>query len=219
MILDNERNYEEIEEIYGGFPLKKNFMEAGNAAIKASGTQARLEDSVIRIPFVDRLLFSEDEYDEYGIDDDFATMKEWRIRAEAIITLDGDPEEGIREAHYEHEVIFPDEDIDLLELSFEYHPTDEELIYGLDLAEDFLNAAIDTNGEEKQPTEPADEIMSNSRCREGYTDADAGDSCESCRYYEDKPEEDIGFCRKLGIKTNILALCSNYEKKESPEGE
>ena len=34
MILDNEKNFESVVEIYGGFPLKPDFLDVGNAALK-----------------------------------------------------------------------------------------------------------------------------------------------------------------------------------------
>ena len=82
--------YEEIPEIYGVFPLRENYLEAGNAWLKNKyGVEALVKDNVVRIPFTDRLLFSEDEYDFYGIDEDSEDMKQWRMQVTACISLKG----------------------------------------------------------------------------------------------------------------------------------
>ena len=47
MLLNNVDRYEEIPEVYGVFPLKDNFLEAGNAALKQYGLQAKVIDNVI----------------------------------------------------------------------------------------------------------------------------------------------------------------------------
>ena len=141
MLFENVDRFEEIPEVYGVFPLRENFLEAGNAALKEYGLEARIVDNVIRIPFVDRLLFSEDEYDFYGVDDDEnADMKDWRIRAEACITLNGDPEEGIRGVYCDYEFDTYEGD----DWSYEtYSPREEEYDRAYDLIEIFLNKAVD----------------------------------------------------------------------------
>ena len=142
-MLDFEKSFESIGEIYGGFPLKENYLEAGNAQLAKYGVQAKVVDAVIRIPFVDRLLFREDEYEEYCIDDeDNADMKEWRMTVEACVTLDGDPEDGIREAFCEYHVITQD-GYDEGEFDEYYEPRNEEYDQAITLIETFLNGAVE----------------------------------------------------------------------------
>ena len=143
MLLDNADRFEEIPEVYGPFPLKEDFLEAGNTALKEYGLEARIEDNVIRIPFMDRLLFSEDEYDLYGVDDEInADMKQWRLRVDACISLNGDPEEGIREVWCEYAVVLPGEE-DNHDFDDFYEPREEEYDRGYDLIEVFLDRAVD----------------------------------------------------------------------------
>lgn len=143
MLLENVDRFEEIPEVYGAFPLKENFLEAGNAALKQYGLQAEVIDNVIHIPFTDRLLFSEDEYDLYGVDDeDNADMKAWRMRMDACISLNGDPDEGIREVWCEYAVVLP-EDENNREFDDCYEPRMNEYDRGYDLIEIFLNKAVD----------------------------------------------------------------------------
>ena len=143
MLLENVDRFEELPEVYGAFPLKENFLEAGNAALKQYGLQAEVIDNVIHIPFTDRLLFSEDEYDLYGVDDeDNADMKAWRMRMDACISLNGDPDEGIREVWCEYAVVLP-EDENNREFDDCYEPRMNEYDQGYDLIEIFLNKAVD----------------------------------------------------------------------------
>lgn len=143
MLLENVDRFEGIPEVYGAFPLKENYLEAGNAALKQYGLQAEVIDNVIHIPFTDRLLFSEDEYDLYGVDDeDNADMKAWRMRMDACISLNGDPDEGIREVWCEYTVVLP-EDENNREFDDYYEPRMNEYNQGYDLIEIFLNKAVD----------------------------------------------------------------------------
>ena len=143
MLLNNVDRFEEIPEVYGVFPLKDDFLEAGNAALKQYGLQAEVIDNVIHIPFADRLLFSEDEYDLYGVDDeDNADMKAWRMKIDACISLNSDPDEGIREVWCEYTVVLP-EDENNREYDDYYEPRMNEYDQGYDLIEIFLNKAVD----------------------------------------------------------------------------
>ena len=48
-MLDFENSaFDEIGEIYGGFPLRENFMEIGNAALKEFGVEAEYEDGQVQ---------------------------------------------------------------------------------------------------------------------------------------------------------------------------
>ena len=143
MLFENMDRFEEIPEVYGVFPLKEDYLEAGNKALEQYGVQAEVEDNVIRIPFADRLLFSEDEYSLYGVDDDDnADMREWRMEVTACISLNGDLDEGIREVWCEYRVVLP-EDEDNDEFDEYYEPRNEEYEKGYDLIEAFLNRAVD----------------------------------------------------------------------------
>ena len=142
MLLENVDRFEEIPEVYGAFPLKEDFLEAGNAVLKKYGVQAKIVDNVIHIPFADRLLFSEDELADNGIGEDDDDMKEWRMRVDACISLNGDPEEGIREVWCEYVVVLPDDENNR-EFDDYYEPRTEEYDRGYDLIEVFLDRAVD----------------------------------------------------------------------------
>ena len=142
MLLENVDRFEEIPEVYGAFPLKEDFLEAGNAALKKYGVEARIVDNVIHIPFTDRLLFSADELADNGIEEDDEYMKDWRMRVDACISLNGDPEEGIREVWCEYVVVLP-EDENNREFDDYYEPRIEEYDRGYDLIEVFLDRAVD----------------------------------------------------------------------------
>ena len=107
MLLENVDRFEEIPEVYGAFPLREDFLEAGNAALKKFGVEARIVDNVIHIPFTDRLLLSSEDPADNGIEEDDGYMKDWRMRVDACISLNGDPEEGIREVWCEYMVVMP----------------------------------------------------------------------------------------------------------------
>lgn len=142
MLLENVDRYEEIPEVYGAFPLRADFLEAGNAALRKFGVQARIVDNVIHIPFADRLLFGEDEPADNGIGEDDEYMKDWRMRVDACISLNGDPEEGIREVWCEYVVVMPDDENNR-EFDDYYEPRIEEYDRGYDLIEVFLDRAVD----------------------------------------------------------------------------
>ena len=142
MLLENVDRFEEIPEVYGAFPLKEDFLEAGNAALKKYGVEARIVDNVIHIPFTDRLLFSAEDLADNGIEEDDEYMKDWRMRVDACISLNGDPEEGIREVWCEYVVVLPDDENNR-EFDDYYEPRIEEYDRGYDLIEAFLDRAVD----------------------------------------------------------------------------
>ena len=142
MLLENVDRFEEIPEVYGAFPLKEDFLEAGNAALKKYGVEARIVDNVIHIPFTDRLLFSAEDLADNGIEEDDEYMKDWRMKVDACISLNGDPEEGIREVWCEYMVVMP-EDENNREFDDYYEPRIEEYDRGYDLIEAFLDRAVD----------------------------------------------------------------------------
>jgi hypothetical protein len=142
MLLENVDRFEEIPEVYGAFPLREDFLEAGNAALKKFGVEARIVDNVIHIPFTDRLLFSSEDPADNGIEEDDGYMKDWRMRVDACISLNGDPEEGIREVWCEYMVVMPNNENNR-EFDDYYEPRTEEYDRGYDLIEAFLDRAVD----------------------------------------------------------------------------
>ena len=140
-MLDYEKSFEEIDGIYGGFPLKDNYLELGNTALAPFGVQAVLEDDVIRIHFVDRLLYNEEEiYDIADNEEMEQELSTWKISIDACISLAGDPVDGIQETYYEFEIITPDNIEGLEELN---DIRAEEYDRAIELVETFLNAAVD----------------------------------------------------------------------------
>ena len=143
MITDMEKSFEEISEIYGGFPLKDNFLEAGNAAIAVHGAAAELVDDKIRIHYLSRQFYTEEELDDFrdnGDDEDLiGIVSKWLLKADALIVPDQNPKNGILEADYECWAEGPDE-------YDEVYPYDqitgEEVDLALKVIEDFLNAAV-----------------------------------------------------------------------------
>ncbi len=69
-------------------------------------------------------------------------MKQWRMKVEAVITLDRDPEDGIREAFCAYHVITLDEEDGDMFDEF-YEPRREEYDQAVELIERFLNSAVD----------------------------------------------------------------------------
>ena len=141
MILNAEKTFDEIAEIYGGFPLKENFLDIGNAALAKFGAEAVLaDDDVIRITFADRPLYTPEDLDELCDDEEsLEDMKTWRLRLTACIELSGDPSIGIRETYGEYEVITP-WDADFSDC---YEFTDDDYQQAIALIEVFLDAVID----------------------------------------------------------------------------
>ncbi len=144
MILDNEKSFESVVEIYGGFPLKEDFLEAGNVALKKYDLEAEYEDGVIRIPYINRPYYSEEELDECrdeGFSEkDIQRMMESRFYAEIIIEA-ADFKVGITEVGYEYSADgdgeFDDEEV------VEGHITEEDYDQIILIIESFLNEAVD----------------------------------------------------------------------------
>lgn len=143
MILDNEKSLESVVEIYGGFPLKEDFLEAGNVALKKYDLEAEYEDGVIRIPYINRPYYSEEELDECrdeGFSEkDIQRMMESRFYAEIIIEV-ADFKVGITEVGYEYSADgdgeFDDEEV------VEGHITEEDYDQIILIIESFLNEAV-----------------------------------------------------------------------------
>ena len=142
MDITGAMDFEEIVEVYGTFPLKDNFLDAGNDALEEYGVKGKIKDGVIKIPFVDRLLFNEDEYDFYGIDEDSEDMKRWRMRVAATIVPADNPAQGVTDAYVEYYVLIPGDEMNR-EFDEYYEPRQEEFDQAQGLIELFLNAAVD----------------------------------------------------------------------------
>lgn len=138
MMLTMEKSFESVVEIYGGFPLKADFLEAGNAALAEFGVKAELENGVIRIPFVDKQRYTLDELREFWPDDE-DDPDDWRVQVAACIELSDEFEEGVVDSYYEYEFIVPDDVDD----DGDYDITREEYDRAIVLIETFLNAAVD----------------------------------------------------------------------------
>lgn len=143
MLLEYEKDFDSITETYGGFPLKKDFLAAGNAALEKYGVRAKLEDGLIRIPVFEKNRFTEEEMEEVFPADVFdppEKPEDWRVRVDACILLSENPAEGVKDSWYDYKYLSPyriedDED--------EYECEEEELDLAIKLAETFLNAAVD----------------------------------------------------------------------------
>ena len=144
MLEFDDNQFEEVVEIYGGFPLKKDFLEIGNAALKDFGVEAVYEDGIIRIPYVERPYYTEEELqecrDEGFSDKDIRRMKESVFYAEVQIEV-RDPQAGITDAGFDcwadGDGEFDDPEI------WEDHLTDEEWDQQIAMIEAFLNATVD----------------------------------------------------------------------------
>lgn len=141
---------EEIEELYKGFPLKKNFMEDGNKALEKYGAQAVLEKGTVRIHHVSRPYYSEEDLDYFrdtGDDEeDIAEVSRWTMEGDAFIELKKDPSKGIQKVSTDYYV----KGIGDFDDPWCYERvTDEEQAYARKLIEAFLDAAVDAEDHEK----------------------------------------------------------------------
>lgn len=134
----NTKSFESVVEIYGGFPLKENFLEIGNAALAEYGVKAELEDGVIRIPFLDKQRYTLEELREFWPEDE-DDPDDWRVLVAACIELSNEPSEGVVDSYYEYELVFPDDVDD----DSDYEVTKEEYDRAIALIETFLNATVE----------------------------------------------------------------------------
>ncbi len=143
MIL-HDIDFDEIPDIYGGFPLKENYLEAGNAALKKYGVKATVVNGAIRIPYLSRPYCDEEELDYYRDEclweeKYVEEAKGWLLKADAIIRLETDPRKGITEADIECYAEGLGEDDDYSEDRI----TPEEYELALKIIIDFLDTAVD----------------------------------------------------------------------------
>ncbi len=138
MILEDEKSFESVAEIYGGFPLKENFQEAGNAALAEFGAHAEYEGGLIRIPFVDKQRYTLEELREMWPDDE-DDPDDWRVQVAACIEMADGPAEGVTDSYYEYEYVLPED----VEDDSDYNITRDEYDRAILLIETFLNAAVD----------------------------------------------------------------------------
>jgi hypothetical protein len=134
MLFENVDRFEEIPEVYGVFPLRDDFLEAGNRALEKYGVKAEVEDNVVRIPFADRLLSDGADGENAG--------KDWRMEITACISLNRHPEDGIREVWCEYNVVVPPEEDCGKDYDLYYEPCLKEYDQGYDLIEVFLDRAV-----------------------------------------------------------------------------
>ena len=89
MILDNEKSFESIVEIYGGFPLKENYLELGNTVLEKYGLKAEYQEGLIQMPYINRPYYSEEDFDDcrdHGFSEkDIKRMMESRFYADIFI--------------------------------------------------------------------------------------------------------------------------------------
>lgn len=144
MILDAEKSFESIVEIYGGFPLKGDFLDAGNSVLAERELEAEYIDGMIRIPFICRPYYTADELDDWQ--DEGCTEKEIKEMQRAVFHVEvlisaEDPAKGITEVDYEFyidgEEVYDDYEI------MDDHVTDEDYDRMIEIVEAFLNAAVD----------------------------------------------------------------------------
>ena len=55
-------------------------------------------------------------------------------------------------------------------------------------------------------------MMSNALAKQLYEGRDLGKACRSCRFYDESRGTDLAVCRRHKIRTNIAAVCGEYEK-------
>ena len=144
MILENV-DFDEIRDVYGVFPLKKDFLEAGNQALEKLGLKAVVEENVIRIPYLSRPFYSEEDLDylrDVGCEEDIVEdVSKWLLKAEALIWMGENPDDGIVEVGIEAYVFGTEEDDDIC-LEDQFGSEDEEA--ARKAIERFLDTAMDT---------------------------------------------------------------------------
>ncbi len=58
------------------------------------------------------------------------------------------------------------------------------------------------------------EMISNEDAKRIAASEDTGDGCENCRFYEEDPVTGDGYCRLHDLRTVVIALCGQWERKE-----
>ena len=143
-MLDFENSaFDEIGEIYGGFPLRENFMEIGNAALKEFGVEAEYEDGIIRIPYVCREYFNEEDLEWFEENEfDLDEVRKSRLYAVALIRVE-DPKIGVTGADLDcwADGEAENDDAEIIE----DHMSSEEWDQAEKLIEAFLNVAVNAD--------------------------------------------------------------------------
>lgn len=138
-------SFDEITEVYGAFPLKDNFMEAGNAALEKIGMNAELNGSEIRIHFLSRPYFDEEDLEELGYngfeDEDIAEFSKWTLEGEAYIDL-GKANAGLIETGTDYHGANCAYDDERFEDLYD-RITDEDESLGAKAIEVFMDVAVD----------------------------------------------------------------------------
>ena len=136
-------DYSEIPEIYGVFPMKKDFLEAGNAALQELGIQAVAEGNEIRIPFLSRLYYDEEELAQICDENEecYEDLRKCRLKATALLRLGDEPGKNVVGAFLDWELT---DFYDVDEEDFDDNLTPEEEAAGQKAIEKFLDAAVDT---------------------------------------------------------------------------
>ena len=144
MIL-NDECFDEIPEIYGAFPLKKDFLAAGNANLEPLGLKAVMEEDVIRIPYLSRLCYSEEDLEYFRsnmVEEDLIEeMSEWLLKGEALIWTGDDASVSVSEAAIDLWGDGPEDEEEMGELQDLI--TLEEIGQAKKIIEKFLDAAVD----------------------------------------------------------------------------
>lgn len=140
MITNMEKSFEEVTEVYSGFPFKDNFMKIGNQALKKYDIAAELEDDTIHIRYLSRPLYDEEEL-SYFDEEDMEEAKKQMLEAEALIRIGSNPKEGIIETGFDCWPATLDEDDDFY--VDDYYITADEETQAVEIIEAFLNVAID----------------------------------------------------------------------------
>ena len=146
MILDVEKNCESVVEIYGGFPLKEDFLDAGNTVLAEWDMEAEYVDGVIRIPFICRPYYTEDELDDWRdegcTEDEIRDMRKAMFHVDLLIGAEN-PAAGITDVSYDF-FIDGEEVYDDIEV-MDDHVTAEDCDRMIEIAEAFLNWAVDAS--------------------------------------------------------------------------
>ena len=146
MMLTMKNDFESVVEMYGGFPLREDFLEAGNAALEKLGLKAYIDDDEIRIPFLSRPYCDEEELEYYRDsgweEEDIEDISKWILKLEAVIRIGKDLREGILET----DMLCDVENVDEYD---EVYPEDqicqEDADNAITVIETFLNLAVDVD--------------------------------------------------------------------------